>query len=97
VAGPRVAGRQNHPGSTAGPAPSAPGRDSAEKGTVRASRAPRRLARFVRMRQSQVLNEERPSNRSIPRSTPSHVSWITSSATAGSATYSDARRTRGAW
>jgi hypothetical protein len=49
------------------------------------------------MRQSQVLNEERPSNRSIPRSTPSHVSWTTSSATAGSATYSDARRTRGAW
>ena len=56
-----------------------------------------RLAWFVRMRNSQVRNDDRSSKRSIPRSTPSHVSWTTSSATARSRTYIDAKRTSVAW
>ena len=68
---------------------------SAEKGTLRPSRTPRVLARFVRMVNSHVLSEDRPSKRSIPWSTPSHVSCTTSSATARLGTYSIASRNRG--
>jgi hypothetical protein len=58
-------------------------RASDEKGTVRASRWPRVLARLVRMRNSHVLSAARPSKRSRPVSTAHQVSWTTSSATAG--------------
>jgi len=64
----------NRDGSTAG--------SGSPTGTLRRSRAPVVLARFTRIRSSQVRNEERPSNPPSPRSTPSHVSWTTSSATA---------------
>ena len=50
--------------------------------TWRCSRTPEVRARLTRMRKSQVLNDERPSKRSTPRTTPIQVSWTTSSATA---------------
>jgi hypothetical protein len=44
------------------------------------------------MRKSHVFSDDRPSKRSSPRSTPSHVSWTTSSATAWLGTYIRATR-----
>ena len=38
------------------------------------SAEPAERARLTRMLNSQVLNDDRPSKRSIPRTTPSHVS-----------------------
>ena len=55
---------------------------SEEKGTERASRGPRPIAVFTRIFRIQVRNEERPSKRSRPFTTPSHASCATSSATA---------------
>ena len=49
---------------------------------VRCSRPAVVRARLIRMWNSQVLNEDRPSKRSTPRTTASHVSCTTSSATA---------------
>ena len=54
----------------------------AENGIVRPSRSARVFAVLVRIRKIQVLSDDRPSKRSMPLSTPTHVSWITSSATA---------------
>ena len=66
-------------------------------GTDRASRAPAVLARLARMWNSQVFTDERPSNRSIPRTTPSHVSCTTSSATARLGTIDSAKRNNRGW
>jgi RNA polymerase sigma-70 factor (ECF subfamily) len=55
---------------------------SAESGIERPSRTARVLAVLVRIRNSHVFRDERPSNRSTPVRTASHVSWTTSSATA---------------
>jgi hypothetical protein len=63
-----------------------------ENGTERRSRSPRVFAMFVRIRNIQVLSDERPSNRSIPFSTPIQVSCTTSSATAALGTYMRATR-----
>ena len=49
---------------------------------VRCSRTPVLVARLTRIRNSHVRNDERPAKPSIPRSTPTHVSCTTSSATA---------------
>jgi hypothetical protein len=57
-------------------------RCQARNGTERRSRDARVLATLVGIRKIQVFSEERPSKRSNPRSTPSHVSCTTSSATA---------------
>ena len=54
-----------------------------DNGTVRRSRSALVFAVLTRMRKIQVLSDDRPSNAWIPRITPSHVSWTTSSATAG--------------
>jgi hypothetical protein len=74
------AGRKRS-GSTDGPSVSS-ATASAEKGVLRRSRAPLRIATLVRMRKIHVLSEERPSKRSIPRITAIHVSCTTSSAAA---------------
>ena len=50
--------------------------------TLRRSRLPAVLAWLIRMRNSHVRTDERPSKPSSPRSTPTQVSWTTSSATA---------------
>lgn len=71
--------------------------DSAENGTVRPSRSARVFALLVRMRNIQVLSEDRPSNRLMPRNTPSHASWATSSATVRSVTKMPASRIMPAW
>ena len=71
----------NRSGSTVGSPPPASS-SKAENGRDRDSRSARVFAVFVRMRKIQVLSDERPSKRPIPRSTPSHASWTTSSATA---------------
>ena len=55
---------------------------SAANGTLRRSRDPPRIATFARMRKIHVFSDDRPSNRSIPRTTAIHVSCTTSSATA---------------
>ncbi len=52
-----------------------------ENVTVRLSRTPRVRAMFITIREIQVLNEDRSSNRSIPLKTASHASCTTSSAT----------------
>jgi hypothetical protein len=57
-------------------------RESAENGTERASRVARVFATLTAMRKIQVFSDERPSKRSMPRSTPTQASWTTSSATA---------------
>src|SRR5712691_2063977 len=64
----------NRDGSTAG--------SGSATGTLRCSLLPVLLARFTRMRNSQVFSDERPSKFSRPRSAASQVSWTTSSATA---------------
>ena len=64
---------------------------------VRRSRAPAVLARLTRIRNSQVRKEERPSNPPMPRSTPTQVSWTTSSATATFGTNEHASRSIAAW
>ena len=51
-------------------------------GKLRRSRTPALMARLTRMRNSQVRNDERRSNRPMPRRTPIQASWTTSSATA---------------
>ena len=58
---------------------------------------PRVLARFVRIRKIHVFSDERPSKRSIPSRTASHVSAATSSAAAWFETYMRATRTSIAW
>ena len=50
------------------------------------------FARLTRMRKTHVLSDERSSKESIPRSTPIHVSWTTSSATAAEPTNERASR-----
>src|SRR5581483_6433531 len=59
---------------------------------VRRSRSPRVRARFSRMPTIQLRSEDRPSNRSSPVSTASHVSCTTSSATARLGTWARAIR-----
>lgn len=68
--------------SASGPSPAASRSASELSGTVRRSRCPRAIARFMAIRNSHVFSDERPSKRSMPWSTPSHVSCTTSSATA---------------
>jgi len=65
-------------------APFASNRDSRSSSgrPARCSRPAVDRARFTVTLNSHVLKEERPSKRSIPRTTASHVSWTTSSATA---------------
>src|SRR5207249_6840176 len=72
----------NRAGSTAGSGRPASSSANSEKATIRLSRTPRVLARFITIREIHVLNEDRPSNRSIPFKTASHASCTTSSATA---------------
>jgi hypothetical protein len=79
----------NRDRSTAGPA--------SPIATLRRSRAPAVRARFTRIANIQVLTDERPSNPPMPRSTPSQVSWTTSSATAMLGTYPAARESIAAW
>ena len=79
----------NRPGLTAGSVGS--------RGMWRCSRTPEVRARLTRMRNNHVLNEDRPSNRSMPRTTPIHVSWTTSSATASLGTNVRARRSSAPW
>src|SRR5688500_1585019 len=83
-------------GSTAGSACSLP-LSSDEKGTLRCSRTPLVLARLTRMRKIHVLSDERPSKRSRPLRTPSHVSATASSACSLVATYDIASRSNEAW
>ena len=66
-------------------------------GTLRCSLLPVVLARFTRMRNSQVLSDERPSKFSSPRNTASQVSWTTSSATARLGTNEAASCSIGSW
>ncbi len=63
----------------------------------RRSRVPVVLARLTRMRNSHVRTEERPSNRLMPRSTPTQASWTTSSATARLGTSEQASRSMESW
>ena len=79
----------NRDGSTAG--------SGSATGTLRCSLLPVLLARFTRMRNSQVFSDERPSKFSRPRSTASQVSWTTSSATARLGTNEAASRSIGSW
>ena len=73
------------------------GRRVGRPATLRASRAPAVRARLTRIASSQVRSDERPSKRSMPRSTPSQVSWTTSSATARLETNVEARRSMASW
>ena len=66
---------------------------SDENGTLRASRPPLVIALFMTIRKIHVLSDDRPSNRSRPRITPSQASWTTSSAASFVATYAMATRT----
>ena len=59
------AGR-NRSASTDGSSDASSAPASDENGTLRASRTARVFARFVRIRKSHVLSDERPSKRSIP-------------------------------
>ena len=77
---PGCSGLRNRSGSIAGPSSSSPA--SEDSGTERRSRSARVLAWLTRIRVIQVRSDERPSNLGNPRSTPIHVSWATSSATA---------------
>jgi hypothetical protein len=77
----------NRDGSTTG--------SGSATGTLRFSRVPVFLAWFTRMRNSQVLRDERPSNPPRPRSRPSQVSWTTSSAMARLGTNEAASRSIG--
>jgi hypothetical protein len=52
---------------------------------------------FTRILNNQVLTDDRPSKRSMPRTTPSHVSCTASSATARVETNDIAKRTSWAW
>ena len=70
---------------------------SGPSGAFRGSRAPAVRARLMRMRKIQVFTEDRPSKRSMPRTTPSHVSWTTSSATARLGTKDSANRSSLVW
>ena len=78
----RLPSGTNRSGSTEAMPGSSPASTSDDIGTVRDSRTLRDLAVFVRIRNSQVLKDERLSNLSMPSRTPTHVSWTTSSATA---------------
>jgi hypothetical protein len=55
------------------------------------------MARLATIRSSQVLNDERPWKRSMPRTTASHDSCTTSSATASVRTYMRATRSISRW
>jgi glucose dehydrogenase-like enzyme len=68
-------------GGTAGSG-TRPGFCRAESGIVLPSRPARVFAVLARIRKIQVLSDERPSKRSRPFSTATHVSWTTSSVTA---------------
>ena len=68
-----------------------------EKGTVRLSLTARLRARLPSIRNTQVFSDDRPSKRSSPLMTASHVSWTTSSATDGERTYSEATRIIAGW
>jgi hypothetical protein len=59
---------------------------------VRRSRTPAVLALLIRMRNSHVRTDDRPSNRLSPCRNPSHASCTTSSATAWLGTYPAASR-----
>jgi hypothetical protein len=87
---PQWPSRVKREGSTAGSRPLSSSKE--ENGMLRASRTPRVFAVFATMRKSHVLSDERPSNLSMPLSTPSHASWTTSSATARLETYICATR-----
>jgi hypothetical protein len=52
---------------------------------------------LARIRNIQVLSDERPSNRSMPFRTASQVSWTTSSATERDETQICAVRSRAEW
>ena len=86
-------GRPN-PGTSRGRTRERRGRrpPASRTGTLRPSRCPRVFAMFVRIRKIHVRNDDRPSNRSIPFSTPSQASCTTSSATACDDTYMRATR-----
>ena len=62
---------------------------------MRRSRTARVLARLPTIRRTQVRSDERPSNRSSCRSTPTQASWTTSSATARLPTCTMASRSMG--
>src|SRR5215471_2524164 len=82
-----AAGGKKRSGATAGSNESSTDRSqNADNGIVRLSRAAVVLAVKIRMRKIHVLSDERARKRSRPRSTPSHASWTTSRATAGSPT-----------
>ena len=65
--------------------------------TLRRSRTPVLRARLTRIRNSQVLIDERASKRSMPRSTATHVSCTTSSAIASLGTNERARCSIAEW
>ena len=64
-------------------------------GSVRFSRLPRVRAVLRRIWKIHVRSDERPSNRSIPLMTPTHVSCTTSSAIARLGTWASANRVSG--
>ena len=77
-------------GSNDGASRSSPASDA--NGTLRHSRWPLVFAMLLTIRRIHVRSDERPSNRSMPCSTPSQASCTTSSATACEETYMRATR-----
>ena len=92
------------PGPTTAPAGLAHAPLASKRSTTSSSGRPARrsrsaveCARLSRIRNSQVLNDDRPSNRSTPRTTAIQVSWHTSSATARLPTVAVANRSSRGW
>ncbi len=90
-----VSGVSKRSGSTAGAPRSVPASEA--NGRLLPSRCPRVLAMLVRIRKIHVRSDDRPSKLSRPRSTPSQVSWTTSSATARLETNMRATRSMAGW
>ena len=91
------AGGDDHPPAALNRSGGTAGSSMRSVGVSRRSRTPAVRARLTTMRNSHVFSDDRPSNRSMPRTTPSQVSCTTSSATARLGTNVDASRSRGAW
>ena len=87
---PLDAGPRNRRGPAVGPDRSAGARE--DHGNERDSRTPLVRPTFARMLNTQVLSDDRPSNRSRPRTTASQVSCTTSWAEASVDTYVRATR-----
>ena len=80
------------PGTSILSSTAAPSSGSPDQGSVLASRAPRVLARLMRIENVHVRSEDLPSNFARPLSIPSQASWTTSSADCGLPTKDRATR-----